>query len=402
LFNCLGQEAIAQADRLIDTMFNVTIESFRKGGVHRKVLQQFALALIRHDAEVLSKCGVTNLVSHRLREAARKANIVDARFPGMCPELVIVEWGKIIQQNYINRLKIACTRAEGELDTAVAPLHSTMSEILSAVNKLSDNQDKLLTENALLKSQVNSLHNQVNILKGGLSWANDRLITIHKSNVCMREVFRTPDRATSSSSVAAIPPPPSMELSLDPKDTAITESFNLEVLGEELPPAGSESSSVTIPLSNVPVSLDPPISATSTTTAHLCWNHDAEQQSKAKSSDAGLNLVDVLIELRDRGCINQENISKSNVPVGICSQSNRTYVEYCLEFVQFVGSKDPEVLNHIRFFVDKSNNNATELRNAAENIVSECCIALKDIDSKALEKRQFLAWADAFESTRKK
>jgi hypothetical protein len=218
----------------------------------------------------------------------------------------------------------------------------------------------------------------------------------------MREVFRTPDRATSSSSVAVIPPPPSMELSLDPKDTAITESFNLEVLGEELPPAGSESSSVTIPLSNVPVSLDPPISATSTTTAHLGWNHDAEQQSKAKSSDAGLNLVDVLIELRDRGCINQENISKSNVPVGICSQSNRTYVEYCLEFVQFVGSKDPEVLNHIRFFVDKSNNNATELRNAAENIVSECCIALKDIDSKALEKRQFLAWADAFESTRKK
>jgi hypothetical protein len=111
----------------------------------------------------------------------------------------------------------------------------------------------------------------------------------------------------------------------------------------------------------------------------------------------------VLIELRDRGCINQENISKLNVLAGICDQSNRTYVEYCLEFVQFVGSKDPEVLNHIRTFVDKSNNNATELRNAAENIVSECCIALKEIDSKAVRKKAVLGMGrHTFESIRKK
>jgi hypothetical protein len=91
LFRCLGPEAIAQVDRLLDAMFNVTIPSFHKGGVHRKVLQQFALALIRHDAEVVSRCGVTNQVSHCLRQAARKAQIVDSRFPGMCPEFVIVK-----------------------------------------------------------------------------------------------------------------------------------------------------------------------------------------------------------------------------------------------------------------------------------------------------------------------
>lgn len=60
LFRCLGTKATAQVDRLLDAMFNVTISSFRKGGVHCKVLQQFALALIRHDAEVVSRCGVTN------------------------------------------------------------------------------------------------------------------------------------------------------------------------------------------------------------------------------------------------------------------------------------------------------------------------------------------------------
>jgi hypothetical protein len=70
-----------------------------------------------------------------------------------------------------------------------------------------------------------------------------------------------------------------MELSLDPKDTAITESFNLEVLSEELPPAGSQSSSVTVPLSNVPVLLEPPIPATSTTTTHLGWNGKNENGS---------------------------------------------------------------------------------------------------------------------------
>jgi hypothetical protein len=69
LFRCLGTKATAQVDRLLDAMFNVTISSFRKGGVHRKVLQQFALALIRHNAEVVSRCGVTNQVSYCLRQA---------------------------------------------------------------------------------------------------------------------------------------------------------------------------------------------------------------------------------------------------------------------------------------------------------------------------------------------
>lgn len=266
-----------------------------------------------------------------------------------------------------------------------------MSEVLKVVNKLSENQDKLLAENALLKSQVTILHNQVEVLKDDLSWANDRLVSIHDGHVQFRRVFRSPDRVSSSVNATnpPPPPPPSMELHMDPNQTALAKSFNLEVLREELPPppaaSQSQSSSVTLPLSTVPEPV-PPRSATSTTTTHFSWNHDAEQQSKINTSDRGNLLVNVLIELRKRGCINLNSISKSNVPAGICHPSNRKSVEYCLEFIQFVGSRDPQVMNNITAFVDRSNNDATAVRSAAEYIVSACAAVLKEIDTKPVKK----------------
>ena len=81
--------------------------------------------------------------------------------------------------------------------------------------------------------------------------------------------------------------------------------------------------------------------------------------------------------MKERICINLNSISKSNVPAGICHPSNRKSIEYCLEFTQFVGSRDPQVMNNITAFV---------VRSAAEYIVSACAAALKEIDTKPVKK----------------
>jgi hypothetical protein len=48
-----------------------------------------------------------------------------------------------------------------------------------------------------------------------------------------------------------------------------------------------------------------------------------------------------------------------------------------LEFIQFVGSRDPQVMENIIAFVDRSNANAIAVRSAAEYIVN----SLKEIDT---------------------
>ena len=48
-------------------MFPVNIASFKKGQKHRKILEQFALAIIRHDVEVTRQCGPYNSVNGLLR-----------------------------------------------------------------------------------------------------------------------------------------------------------------------------------------------------------------------------------------------------------------------------------------------------------------------------------------------
>lgn len=44
------------------------------------------------------------------------------------------------------------------------------------------------------------------------------------------------------------------------------------------------------------------------------------------------------------------------------------------------------MMNNITAFVDRSNNDATAVRSAAEYIVSACAAALKEIDTKPVKK----------------
>jgi hypothetical protein len=159
-------------------MFNVNIEYFLTGGGLRVILEQFALALLRHNAELKRVCGPINWVSSLLSEAARKAQITDSRFllPWTNPEiLVVVAWGNIIQQTLL-----------------VAPVHDSLSRIEHVVEKMAATQERILAENCSLKAEVQFLTTEVVFLHNELTSANTKLAAMQDGNDHICYHFRTP------------------------------------------------------------------------------------------------------------------------------------------------------------------------------------------------------------------
>lgn len=251
-FKSLGDEAAAQKQNLLSAMFNVTIDLFLPGGELRAVLEQFALALLRHDAEARKVLGPYNRISGLLKRAARRANIFDSRFPSdpslprICPTLLIQKWGGIIQQDFVTRLAISCRHAEGELDTPVAPLHSGMSNVEGMMKKMLDNQNRILDENVALRAQVQLLSTEVVYLRKGLQYSNQRLQSIDNGNLRLSSILKSPDKVVSSSAVESPPSFPSFD---KPGDEASEEGLKQSAHPVALmKQTSSLSDSATLPL----------------------------------------------------------------------------------------------------------------------------------------------------------
>jgi hypothetical protein len=157
-------------------------------GVLRTVLEQFAPALLRPNAELKRVCGPINWVSSLFAEAASKAQITDSRFPPdpllprTNPDILVVHWGNIIEQYYLQHLAVSCRKAEGELDTAVALLHDSLSQIEQVVEKMAASQERILPENCSLKAEVQFLTTEVVFLRNGLTSANSKLAAMQDGN----------------------------------------------------------------------------------------------------------------------------------------------------------------------------------------------------------------------------
>lgn len=399
-------------------MFNITLKHFLPGGHLRVVLELFALALLRHNDNLRKLCGPYNYISGLLGIAAHKARITDSRFPPdptlprLSPELLIVEWGRIIQIDYEKRLKISCREAEGRLDTAVAPLHLSMSRIEEHMEKLAAHQARILDENVVLKAQVQMLSNQVNVLRNGLVYANERLASIDRGHQKISSFIKSPDKVSSRT---AVEPPPS----LDFESSSVAEALNMEEVPVEqattkgavsnLTRAVSHSSSSTVPLppsynseptTTVPSSASLSHQKSAPVAALSTWNHDAEQISSSSKKDANFKVYDLLIQLRKMGCIKPESISKSTVP-DICNGNNRCYFRYSLEFIEFLSTSKPEISTLIKTIAD-SRENDTNATVAAKSIAAACFNKMKELDSVVGRKSTVLALGGRVRDYKKK
>ena len=416
-------------------MFVVTVPGFGKGEDLRVALEQFALALIRHDAGVRSDCGPSNIVSSTLRQAARKAKIHDSRFPPdpslprMPPELLIVEWGRIIEQDYKDRLKIACRKAEGELDSAIAPVHSSMANIESDIKVLINNQHTMMTENASLRAQVQILTNNSNAMEQKLYEANQHIAKMYQSQQRMKEAMQSPVMAppvaTAASMNGPVMAPPvataaSMNGPVPISDPNVTVAFDISQFSGANPPTNAipaarkeqdginEASSLIqdfameishsdgneIVSSPVIQTTAPHIDGKVKATIGVApWNFDAEERATTKTSDKNTKLFSYLIKLRAMGCINTEHFSQCVLVDNTCVRNNKSLYKYCLQLVEFVAKSNDLVAQSIQQLGDRTIEDEETITNAANIIVQACEQKLLEFDpNKTIRKRTVVAF----------
>ena len=376
-FSSLGPIIAPQIDNLLQEMFDdLTVKHFAKREKLRKILEQFALALIRHDTAVQQKVGVYNRVSGELAKAARRAKISDSRYPHLKPEKLLAEWGKIIEDDYNARLKTACLKAEGELDAPFAPLYNELGSISATLHLLAEKHDRVVAENAALTAKVECLTNTVDVL-------NNSLISIkHGQDSYQRGFARifNPNVMQSPHGQANLPP-----ADVTSNAAPTTENVSTSAANVSMDTSSGDQLETAFNLEQAGDTISDPFGSIAP------FNHDANQKSMSSKSDSNIMLVDLLIQLRDEGCICQQDISKSNIPNHICSSSNKKYVSRCLELVKYVGTLRQEVNEKIKIIGDKSLAIGSDgVRNAADVIVDACIEKILQFDPKEVRRATIL------------
>ena len=106
----LGQTPIReQMEKLMDELFRVDLPEFHRGKRLNIILEICCASLIRHLPEIVRLCGCGGhcLVASTLLQvqAAEKIGLKDARFPDRDPSGVLLEWSKIVGENYKENFK---------------------------------------------------------------------------------------------------------------------------------------------------------------------------------------------------------------------------------------------------------------------------------------------------------
>lgn len=263
-----------------------------------------------------------NQVTHDLFHAARNAKISDCRYPGLGPELIIKEWGKLIQSDYDERLKISCLKVRGECDKAEASILSILTEMATDIKEIKQDHNKLRLENARLLSTVNVLNNQVAVLKEGWIESHQHL---DKKIGGLSKVF------TSTADGSPSPLRKRSRISEGEGDgnngsdrsseMIYVDSMKGTILNDDSCPTMDTSFLEAMHYVPPPVHPNPPSLHDKTIpTCLMGWNFDAEEKSK-KRSDKDKTLINLLLQLREERRINPTNISKSNLE-SMCESPN--------------------------------------------------------------------------------
>ena len=279
----------------------------------------------------------------------------------------------------IERVKISCVKAEGELDTAIAPLYTQLANISEFMKNMSDKQDRMFAENASLSSQVEKLFAENAQLKTHLADTRQELLLRKQKKDQIMQMFQSPHKGDGPLDFSDLP-----QAQLDSMFAATVDPFE-DVL--QVPP------STTNAVAHEHQEPQLPATENNKRSFNLEWNHDAEQtvkksrQSHAKSGDGGLLLADLLLSLRDGGCIVSGQPITKEMPTGICNETNTSYLQYCIEFINFVGSTDSQVITCINLLGDRTITDKKRLRDAAEFIANKCSTKLSELDDKLVRKK---------------
>eukprot|EP00956_Cyclotella_meneghiniana_P020696 scaffold36844_cov42-Cyclotella_meneghiniana.AAC.5 len=288
------------------------------------------------------------------------------------------------------RAKMSSSSSDTRDPDPVDATASSLTEMSNAIKTLSSNQTRLLSDNATLIQHVTTLTNQVTALQRGLDVANRTLTSIHYGTRRLNGVFRFPndemmnnnnsssDEPAANATVAAPLPPILPTMGFDPDSSHhANNSSNNETPSNILP----------IPSEN---NKQPP-------------SKSQAEMGGEKFSDNNLFLVDLLIQLKQYGCIDKTNFSKSNYPRDIVRHSgNSSYVKYCLELVEFVAKTDETLNKCIETLADDTIEPTSVItKKASEMLVDACAVKIEEFDSKKVRKKTAIGFGSRIRDYKK-
>jgi len=139
IYAAVGKAHQEQVNKLMDELFAVDVPDFKRGGRLNIILDICFSAMMRHLPEIVRLCGGHCLVVSTFFNAADKIGLSDARFPDKAPRVVLLEWCKMVGDDYKKKFDQKKLEAMGpSVQDGGGAMFNMLSQIASDVAEMKE------------------------------------------------------------------------------------------------------------------------------------------------------------------------------------------------------------------------------------------------------------------------
>lgn len=153
--DAVGKGNRQQVEKLMDALFLIGVPDFQRGQKLNSILETCFASMIRHLPEIVRLGGGHCLFASTLFNAAEKIALTDARFPGQDPKSVLLEWSKMVGDDYKEKFDLKNVEAMGPTTQDSGAMYKMLSHVAGDVKELKD--EKKDQELQLANQKANSI-----------------------------------------------------------------------------------------------------------------------------------------------------------------------------------------------------------------------------------------------------
>lgn len=397
--DALGPADKATAREFMDKVFKCNIPRFMEGGDLHIVKETFLASLLMHHRELMADCTTLNRVSSMLLDKARTI-VLCADSPHLPVDKCLEEWSDKIRADYkrqcnVNELAVAA------VPTSQQPSYQLMASMAESIKSLTDTVavlnekfDDMVKKNSTQEATISVLHEKNNALRHRVEDLS--MMVAHRSE----QLAATPEGGRSrkrqhvgtnglefnfeaeTAATGALETSPNgssdplQDAALPNTAAAAPPTTNMTAPTTTATNTAVAAPSLTVTTAVVPPPAPPPPGQLRLPLRH---GHVAEQASK-KNSMKNTDFAYHLALLAGRGAFRQHSkLAKGSIPSGY---SEKSYVIFCLELVDYVAENNEEVQANVAIIraatTDMNAEQQVEVSNAADEIVIECTRQLNE------------------------
>jgi hypothetical protein len=337
-FMCLSNGTRnVSVDHFIEKLFVISLPAFKPGGQLYTVLEICGASLVMYHNTVTRDLGPSNVVSTKLRDAARAADIKDPSHPVDSPENILDRWSDQVLADFNSRNPEI---AEATPDTRSLTL--AVNQLTHIVNVMSGQMQQLVLDNKRRDMQYE--HQQQY-----LAFYSKQLLQRENENIQLRAQLASA-RSNNIAMQTALQSPPRFM----PQENSMSQNLCAPLPTSQptftSQPSAASDSSTTQPLPIPPTQQQPTSAPTAPTepTTHqqqqqrpsrpLIWTSHAAASDNADSKST---ISEVLVKMYDLKRLREAQWKDVSVPDCYSHKSN---VRYTLELCQYVMTADEKRL----------------------------------------------------------